>query len=82
MTTEELDIDHIYIGRVSVQATPMSRADYNELRGWQLPADENGEDDGFLLQPVAGYGHLTWVPKDSFEANYRKATLEELKGGA
>jgi hypothetical protein len=79
---DEPNIDHIYIGRVCVQATPMSRADYNTLRGWELPADECGEDDGFLLEPVAGFGHITWVPKDSFEANYRPATREELKGGA
>lgn len=73
---------NIYISQVAVQATPMSRGDYNELRGWALPSDECGEDDGFLLQPVAGFGHITWTPKDVFEANYRRATREELAGKA
>ena len=34
---------NIYISQVAVQATPMSRGDYNELRGWTLPSDECGD---------------------------------------
>ena len=33
-----------YTGTKTVTAEPMTRAAYNVLREWELPADENGED--------------------------------------
>ena len=36
-----------YIGTKLVRAVPMTRAAYNELREWSLPADENGADAGY-----------------------------------
>ena len=33
-----------YIGTKHIKAVAMNRLDYNVLRGWDLPADENGED--------------------------------------
>ena len=38
-----------YIGTKEVQATPMNRGDYNALRGWQVPENENPADDGYLV---------------------------------
>ena len=38
-----------FIGTKMVNATPMTRAQYNDFRGWQLPADENGADEGYLV---------------------------------
>lgn len=54
-----------YIGTKILNAKPMTRGDYNKLRGWTLPADENGEDDGYLTDN--GAGHLQWQPKAVFE---------------
>ena len=50
-----------------VQADPMTRQDYNDLRGWTLPANENGDDAGYV---VAAYerDHVAWMPKAEFEA--------------
>lgn len=75
-----------YIGTKRVTATPMNRLAYNEHRGWKLPEDENGADDGFLVQYDNGY--ITWSPRDVFEESYRPNTamtfglaIEALKQG-
>lgn len=68
-----------YIGAKIVNAKPMSRKEYNDFRGWQLPADENGEDEGFLVEYVYGgkantdayQGYVTWLQKDVFEGAYK-----------
>ena len=68
-----------YIGTKIVHATPMDRAAYNEYRGWELPADENGADDGYLVEYADGgrandsrhAGYISWSPKDVFERAYR-----------
>ena len=39
-----------YVGvKVLEHAEPMTRIAYNEFRGWKLPEDENGKDDGYLV---------------------------------
>ena len=60
------------IGTKIVDLTPMSRQTYNDLRGWTLPADEDGDDEGFLVEyhdggkpNVEGYkGYISWSPKE------------------
>lgn len=79
----------IYIGTKIIEATPMTRLAYNELRGWQLPADERGEDEGYLVvyigqeSNVPGYnGYVSWSPKDVFEQSYHRiddAILQHIK---
>lgn len=69
-----------YIGTKRVTGTPMNRADYNVYRGWQLPADENGADEGYLVEYVDGgkandsrhAGYISWSPKDVFERAYKE----------
>lgn len=71
-----------YIGTKRLNAKPMTRGEYNVLRGWTLPADENGADDGYLVEDhdggkanVDGYaGYVSWSPKDVFEASYQPTT--------
>lgn len=60
-----------------VTAKPMTRLAYNELRGWELPVDECGADDGYLTVDInadsnfEGYdGHVSWKPKALFENQY------------
>ncbi|MBS1079086.1 hypothetical protein JK166_00075 [Gluconobacter kondonii] len=56
----------------------MHRQAYIDLRGWSLPADEDGADEGFLVQyadqdqeNVPGFtGYISWSPKDVFERAY------------
>lgn len=68
----------LYEGTKRVHAKPMNRGDYNAYRGWQVPADENPADDGYLVEYVDGgksnhpghAGYISWSPKDVFERAY------------
>ncbi|WP_440111824.1 crAss001_48 related protein [Acidovorax sp. BL-A-41-H1] len=68
----------LYEGTKRVHATPMNRGDYNEYRGWQMPADENPADEGYLVEYVDGgkandsrhAGYISWSPRDVFERAY------------
>lgn len=85
-----------YIGVKEINAKPMKRAVYNVARGWELPADENGDDDGYLVEYIDGgqantaeyEGYISWSPKDVFERAYKPVdgmtfglALEALKKG-
>lgn len=67
-----------YVGTKVVNAMPMNRRDYNVFRGWDLPANENGADEGYLVEytdredgQVPGFkGYISWSPKDVFERAY------------
>lgn len=69
-----------YVGTKVVHAFPMTRLEYNKLRGWELPADENGDDEGFIVEYADGgkantpgfKGYISWSPKDVFERAYGK----------
>lgn len=71
-----------YYGTKNIAAKPMNRADYNTFRGWQLPADEDGADEGYLVEyldggkpNVAGHdGYISWSPKEQFEKAYQPIT--------
>lgn len=68
-----------YIGKKEVNAIPMNRQEYNDFRGWKLPDDENGEDEGYLVEYVDGgkantpqyNGYVSWSPRDVFERAYK-----------
>ena len=85
-----------YIGTKALNAKPMTRQAYNNLRGWVVPADEDPADDGYLVEYIDGGqanhpdfdGYISWSPKDVFERAYRRAdnltfgeALELLKAG-
>ena len=85
-----------YIGVKEINATPMDRQAYNDLRGWTLPADENGDDEGYLVEYIDGgkantdlyAGYISWSPKDVFDRAYKPTNgmtfglaLEALKRG-
>lgn len=86
-----------YIGTKIIKAEAMTRAAYNTFRGWALPADENGEDEGYLVEYLDGgkpnvpthAGYVSWSPKAQFDAAYRATdalpfglAVEALKKGA
>ena len=68
-----------YIGKKEVNAIPMNRQEYNDFRGWKLPDDENGEDEGYLVEYVDGgkantpqyNGYVSWSPEDVFKRAYK-----------
>jgi hypothetical protein len=85
-----------YIGTKLVMMLPMTRAKYNAYRGWELPADENGDDEGYLVEyldggkpNVAGHdGYVSWSPKEQADNAYRPTNgmsfglaIEALKKG-
>ena len=72
----------LYIGTKMINAEPMTRAAYNVFRGWELPADENGDDEGYLVEYLDGgkpnttthAGYVSWSPKEQFDNAYRKTS--------
>lgn len=70
-----------YISSKVVYAIPMTRGAYNKFRGWDLPVNEDGTDEGYLVEytdrienppHVQGFqGYVSWSPKDVFERGYR-----------
>jgi hypothetical protein len=58
-----------YFGAKGLEARPMTRAVYCTYRGWELPADENGADEGMLVRYEDGYE--SWSPMAQFNAAYR-----------
>ncbi|MBQ2045541.1 MAG: DUF2829 domain-containing protein [Bacteroidaceae bacterium] len=59
-----------YIGTKVIEARPMNRGEYNEYRGWPIPANENPADEGYLVKYPDGYE--SWSPKAVFEEAYRE----------
>ena len=85
-----------YIGTKRINAKPMTRQEYNDFRGWDLPADENGNDEGYLVEYVNGGpantseygGYVSWSPAEVFDQAYRPTdgltfgeAIEALKAG-
>lgn len=85
-----------YIGTKQVKMRPMTRLAYNQYRGWDLPSDENGGDEGYLVEYLDGgtpnmkghAGYVSWSPKEQAENAYREVSgltfglaIEALKMG-
>jgi hypothetical protein len=85
-----------YIGVKLINAIDMTRAAYNILRDWELPAGENGDDAGYLVEYLDGgqanhkdfKGYISWSPKAVFENAYKPVdgltfglAIEALKHG-
>lgn len=69
-----------YIGVKVILAKEMNRKEYNDYRGWELPENENGEDEGFLVEylnsPNSNHplhdGYISWSPKEVFMDAYKE----------
>ena len=85
-----------HIGVKEIKAKPMKRGEYNSYRGWDIPADENPDDDGFLVEYIDGgqanhpdhAGYISWSPAGVFERAYRRVdgltfgqAIEAMKKG-
>lgn len=83
-----------YTGTKVIKAKELSRGEYNKLRGWVTPSDENPDDAGYLVEYV-GQGnpnhadfanYISWSPKQVFEEAYKpsgtpaeRVILEEVE---
>lgn len=85
-----------FIGTKVVLATPMTRGEYNDYRGWPAPVGENQAIQGYLVEYTDGgepnhpkhAGYVSWSPKEQFDNAYRKShgmtfglALEAVKAG-
>jgi len=69
-----------YIGTKLIRSKPMTRAEYLTFRGWELPANEDGSDEGYLVEYLDGgkpnlsthAGYVSWSPKAQHEVAYRE----------
>ena len=61
-----------YIGVKILGGKPMTRGEYCKFRGWELPADENGDDAGSIVQYKDGY--ISWSPAQQFDDAYRETS--------
>ena len=85
-----------FVGLKRILGKQMTRAEYCAYQGWELPEDENGEDDGYLVEYLDGgkgnhadhVGYISWSPLEVFGLSYRPVdampfgfAIEALKGG-
>lgn len=75
-----------YIGVKEVKAQPMNRQEYNDLKGWTIPLDEEPTDAGFLV--IYPDGYTSWSPEKVFNEAYRELSgltfgyaVEAMKAG-
>lgn len=76
----------LYEGTKRLHAKPMTRGEYNAYRGWEVPADENHADDGYLVEYQDGgkandsrhAGYISWSPKDVFERSCKEIPQSSL----
>lgn len=74
-------MSHLYIGTKAVRAEPMTQAQYNDFRGWALPADADGAAAGYLVEYLDGgkanvsshAGYVSWSPADVFAKAYKQS---------
>ena len=69
-----------FAGTGIVHASTMTRQEYNDYRGWDLPENEHGSDIGYLFEDRAGQknteqldGFVQWLPKSEFLRKYSPA---------
>lgn len=71
-------MSNVYESHKRVIPTPMNRLAYNIYRGWDLPEDEDGSDEGYLVEYLDGGkpndnrhdGYISWSPKEQFDNGY------------
>ena len=68
-----------FIGTKSVLVTPMTRGEYCDYRGWQIPENEDPNEPVYLVEYTDGgkanderhNGYITMSPKEVFDNAYR-----------
>ena len=68
-----------YIGTKSLSAVVLTRGEYNDYRGWEIPSDEDPSEQGYLVEYADGgkpnderhKGYISWSPACVFKDAYR-----------
>ena len=68
-----------YVGTKQIEARPMTRGEYNIYRGWQIPADEDPNDKGYLVKHSDGYE--SWSPERPCDNMTFGIAIEMIKRG-
>jgi hypothetical protein len=61
-----------YIGTRQIQASYMTRLEYNDFRGWVLPNNEDGDDCGYMVRDIISE-HVSWLPENEFHNIYKSS---------
>ena len=57
-----------FIGTKLIEAEQMNLADFNKLKGLDMPVNEDPNKEGYLVKYSDSY--ISWSPKDVFEKSY------------
>lgn len=75
-----------FAGTSLVHAATMTRQEYNDYRGWQVPEGENGCDVGYILEDRAGRknteeldGFVQWLPEDEFLRKFKQSPKNHIE---
>lgn len=75
-----------YLGVKKIEARPMTKKEFHELKGWPVTNELELLQDGYLV--VYPDGYKSWSPKAAFDEAYRKIdnmtfglAIEALKKG-
>ena len=79
-----------FIGTKRLLAKPMTLGDYNKYQGWTIPADQNPDDKGYLVEYLDGgkqnhrdhKGYISWSPEEQFENAYHNTAIGMTFGHA
>ena len=79
-------MDKVFESHKKVIVIAMNRLAYNAYRGWELPEDEDGSDEGYLVEYLDGgkpnhpdhKGYISWSPKEQFDNGYTEV-IEQNK---
>lgn len=66
---------HNYIYTRLSNAKQMTRKEYNDLKGWDYPENENQDDMGYYV--LFDLDYSTWIPKEQFEKYSIKVNKNE-----
>lgn len=69
-----------HLGVKIIKSAPMTLGEYNNYRGWTIPADEDPEKLGYLVEYAPDGnpnhknhdGYISWTPKEAHDLAYRK----------
>lgn len=71
-------MNNLYQCHKQVLAYPMNRLAYNNYQGWDMPENEDGNDQGYMVEYIDGgkpnhkahKGYISWTPKEQFDNGY------------
>ena len=77
---EAIKLGSIFIGTKTILATALTRQEYCDYRGWDVPTNEDPTEVVYLVEYLDGggandsrhQGYISMSPKEVFEGSYRQ----------